>query len=176
MPKKLSRMWSSLLDSVFIFTLFHIVTSQASLTSYKVVSNSQYEDGGTESDITSSTALIITRTSTTNISILNYPLPSTIIESKIRIALVNMSLSDTFIVNMESPLTVTVLMEKVAISTQASNESNPIVLVLISVLIVMAITMVTGFVVCSIIIGIKIRSRKMTQYGLANKLKIKMMI
>ena len=34
----------------------------------------------------------------------------------------------------------------------------------------MAITMVTGFVVCSIIIGIIIRSRNKTQYGLANKM------
>ena len=34
----------------------------------------------------------------------------------------------------------------------------------------MAITMVTGFVVCSIIIGIIIMSREKTQYGLANKM------
>ena len=34
----------------------------------------------------------------------------------------------------------------------------------------MAITMVIGCVVCSIIIGIIIRSRKKTQYGLANKM------
>ena len=61
-------------------------------------------------------------------------------------------------------------MEKYTSSTQASNESNHIVLVLISVLIIMAITMVTGFVVCSIIIGIIIMSREKTQYGLANKM------
>ena len=34
----------------------------------------------------------------------------------------------------------------------------------------MAIIMVIGCVVCSIIIGIIIRSRKKTQYGLANKM------
>ena len=34
----------------------------------------------------------------------------------------------------------------------------------------MAITMVIGCLVCSIIIGIIIRSRKKTQYGLANKM------
>ena len=34
----------------------------------------------------------------------------------------------------------------------------------------MAITMVIGCVVCSIIIGIIIRSRKKTQYGLANEM------
>ena len=45
-----------------------------------------------------------------------------------------------------------------------------IVLIHISVLIIMAITMVTRFVVCSIIFGIIIRSRKKTQYELANKM------
>ena len=49
-----------------------------------------------------------------------------------------------------------------------TNTSNSIVFV--SVIIIMAIIMVIGCVVCSIIIGIIIRSRKKTQYGLANKM------
>ena len=49
-----------------------------------------------------------------------------------------------------------------------TNTSNSIVFV--SVIIIMAIMMVIECVVCSIIIGIIIRSRNKTQYGLANKM------
>ena len=57
----------------------------------------------------------------------------------------------------------------VTVSTHAPTKtSNPIVF--ISVIIIMAIIMVIGCIVCSIVIGIIIRSRKKTQYGLANKM------
>ena len=49
-----------------------------------------------------------------------------------------------------------------------TNISNSIVF--ISVIIIMAVTMVFGCFVCSIIIGIIIRSRKKIQYGLASKI------
>ena len=71
------------------------------------------------------------------------------------------------IINTES-LT-TAVTDRVTFNIHApTSTSNSIVFV--SVIIIMAIIMVIGCVVCSIIIGIIIRSRNKTQYGLANKM------
>ena len=58
--------------------------------------------------------------------------------------------------------------DRVTFSTPVTNILNSVVF--ISVIIIQAIIMVIYCVVCSIIIGIIIRSRNKTQYGLADKM------
>ena len=99
---------------------------------------------GKGNNITPSTALTITNTSTTIIQIYSTPIVSTTLESEDLIASVNMSTPNKSTINMESL--------NIPVSTQATNRSNSIVL--ISVIIIMAITMVSGCVVCSFIIVI----------------------